>query len=38
MIVFEVLTAEEPIQNLKAIEANMRRGSGTTEKVRDVST
>jgi hypothetical protein len=33
MIVFVVLNAEELIQNLKATEVNMRRGSGTTEKV-----
>jgi hypothetical protein len=34
MVVFDVLTAEELIQNLKAAEVNMRMRSGTSEKVR----
>jgi hypothetical protein len=33
MIVFDVPTAEELIQDFKVIEVSMRRGSGTSLKV-----
>jgi hypothetical protein len=34
MIAFDVLTPEELIQILKEMEVNMRRGSGTSVKIR----